>query len=146
MTRQPSTSRPVVVGFDGSKSSSAALEWAAAQAERTGALLEIVTAWEWPIAYGTPVPFPQEFDPKFDAQTLADDARREVRKSHPDLQIDTLVERGRPGTVLVRASEGAGLLVVGSRGHGEFIGMTLGSVSQSCMSTAHCPVLVFRTR
>ncbi len=146
MTRRPSTSRPVVVGFDGSKASSAALEWAAAQAERTGAPLEIVTAWEWPIAYGTPVPFPQEYDPKFDAQMLADDARRQVRQSHPDLRIDTVLVRGRPGRVLVGASKGAGLLVVGSRGHGEFMGMTLGSVSQGCVTAAHCPVLVFRTR
>jgi nucleotide-binding universal stress UspA family protein len=47
---------------------------------------------------------------------------------------------------LVDASKGADLLVVGSRGHGEFIGMLLGSVSRHCASQAHCPVLIHRSR
>ena len=43
-------------------------------------------------------------------------------------------------------SRGADLLVVGSRGHGEFAGMLLGSVSEHCVSNANCPVLVLRDR
>jgi nucleotide-binding universal stress UspA family protein len=46
--------------------------------------------------------------------------------------------------VLVAASKGADLLVVGSRGHGEFAGMMIGSVSEHCATNAHCPVLVLR--
>lgn len=144
MTEQPVAAPRIVVGFDGSKSSAGALEWAATQAERMHGTLTIVTAWEWPIAYGTPIPFPQEFDPKVDAQALVDDAENEVRHGHRGLALDTIVERGRPAAVLVRASRDASLLVVGSRGHGGFVGLTLGSVSQSCVSAAHCPVLVFR--
>jgi nucleotide-binding universal stress UspA family protein len=40
--------------------------------------------------------------------------------------------------------EGAELLVVGSRGHGEFVGMLIGSVGEYCATNAHCPVLVHR--
>ena len=51
---------------------------------------------------------------------------------------------GHPAPVLVEASKGADLLVVGSRGHGEFVGMLIGSVSEYCVTNAHCPVLVHR--
>ena len=39
---------------------------------------------------------------------------------------------------------GASMVVVGSRGHGEFVGMLVGSVSEYCVTNAHCPVLVHR--
>jgi len=51
---------------------------------------------------------------------------------------------GHPAPVLVEASKGAELLVVGSRGHGEFVGMLIGSVSEYCAAHALCPVLVHR--
>jgi nucleotide-binding universal stress UspA family protein len=52
------------------------------------------------------------------------------------------VREGHPSAVLVAASTGADLLVVGSRGHGGFVGMLVGSVSTACVEHAHCPVLV----
>jgi nucleotide-binding universal stress UspA family protein len=55
------------------------------------------------------------------------------------------VVRGHPEPILVEASKGADLLVLGSRGHGEFVGMVIGSVSEYCAARAHCPVLVHRT-
>jgi nucleotide-binding universal stress UspA family protein len=54
-----------------------------------------------------------------------------------------LVE-GHPAPVLIQESSGADLLVVGSRGHGEFIGMLIGSTSEHCVANAHCPVVVVR--
>jgi nucleotide-binding universal stress UspA family protein len=51
---------------------------------------------------------------------------------------------GHPAQVLIDQSEEAGLLVVGSRGHGAFTGMMLGSVSLYCVTHAHCPVVVVR--
>ncbi len=144
MTTQGSIGNRIVVGFDGSESSLSALEWAAAQAHRTGSTVAVVTAWEWPTAYGTPMAFPEDFDPKADAQTLVDDAKRKINESFPDVAVRTIVERGHPAPVLVDASGGASLLVVGCRGHGEFVGMLIGSVSEHCVANAHCPVLVFR--
>ena len=51
---------------------------------------------------------------------------------------------GYPGQILVEASEGADLLVVGSRGHAGFADALLGSVSTYCVHHAHCPVTVIR--
>jgi nucleotide-binding universal stress UspA family protein len=44
--------------------------------------------------------------------------------------------------VLLKAAEGADLLVVGSRGHGGFAGMLLGSVSEHVAAHSPCPVVV----
>ncbi len=56
------------------------------------------------------------------------------------------VEEGQAALVLIERSHHADLLVVGCRGHGEFSGMLIGSVSQHCAAHAHCPVLVYRHR
>ncbi len=74
------------------------------------------------------------------AETMLD----KVAADHPEVTIDLTVEEGHPAPVLVTASKGASLLVVGSRGHGEFAGMLIGSVSEHCVTNAHCPVLVLR--
>ena len=70
-------------------------------------------------------------------------ARRAVT---PKVQFRPVVVEGHPAPALVDASRGASLLVVGSRGHGEFAGMLLGSVSEHCVTKAHCPVLVLRDK
>jgi len=134
----------IVVGVDGSASSAVALEWAAHQAELTGDMLEAVTAWQWPQSYGYPMPVPSGFDPAAEATKVLDTAVGHIRKAHPDVEIRTTVVEGYPAQVLVEASKGADLLVAGSRGHGELAGMLLGSVSEHCVTHAHCPVLVLR--
>ncbi len=64
--------------------------------------------------------------------------------STPTIEITARVLRGHPAPLLVEESKGADVLVVGSRGHGEFVGMVIGSVSEYCATNAHCPVLVHR--
>jgi nucleotide-binding universal stress UspA family protein len=134
----------IVVGIDGSAMSVAALEWAVRQAELTGSTIEAITTWEWPTNYGWAFPFPPEYDPKADAQRMLSDALAPVLAAHPDVPVQSTVIEGHPAPVLVEASRGADLLVVGSRGHGEFVGMLIGSVSEHCVTNTHCPVLVLR--
>jgi nucleotide-binding universal stress UspA family protein len=136
----------IVVGVDGSQSSLRALSWAARQAELTGATVEVITTWEWPTSFGWAVSYTDGWDPRSDAEKVLDQAVKPVRQAHPDIPIRSAVVEGHPAPVLVDASKGAELLVVGSRGHGEFAGMLLGSVSEHCVTNAHCPVLVHRDK
>lgn len=134
----------IVVGVDGSSSSRAALSWAVRQAQLTGSRLQIVTTWDWPINFGWTAAFPPDYDPAADASKMLDATAEALRSSDPSVEIRTLVVEGHPAPALVEASVGADLLVVGSRGHGQFAGMLLGSVSEHCVTNAHCPVLVMR--
>ena len=134
----------IVVGVDGSPSSMTALRWAIGQAKLTGAEVEAVTAWSCPSGYGwAPL---SEGAPDFegDAGKILFEALAEVSGIAPDVVVEPLVVQGHAAEALVRAAEGADLLVVGSRGHGGFAGMLLGSVAQHCVHHAPCPVLVLR--
>jgi nucleotide-binding universal stress UspA family protein len=146
MTAQPSSdTRRIVVGLDGSGSSLDALAWAARQAVLTESTLEVVMTWEWPTSYGWAVPIPDDFDPEKDVRTVLDTAVAGVQSDrYPGLKVEPRLINGHPAPALVDASKGADLLVVGSRGHGEFVGMLVGSVSEYCVTNAHCPVLVHR--
>ncbi|HUJ67020.1 MAG TPA: universal stress protein [Acidimicrobiales bacterium] len=136
--------RRIVVGVDGSESSVRALAWAAGHAELTGSVVEAIATWEWPSSFGFGLVVPEGWSPADDAQKVLDKAIEQVAPAHPGLTIRTRIVEGHPAPALVEASTGAELLVVGSRGHGEFAGMLLGSVSEHCVTHAHCPVLVVR--
>jgi nucleotide-binding universal stress UspA family protein len=134
----------VVVGFDGSEAATAAVDWAAAQAELSGERLELVSAWEYPSSWGNVIPLPSDFDPAADAQAMLDPVVDRLGTEHPGLKVHAHVIEGRPAEVLIEASRHAALLVVASRGHGSFSGLLLGSVSLQCVTHAACPVLVHR--
>ncbi len=144
MTSPSSDAKRIVVGVDGSPSSVAAGEWAARQAELTHSSLHAITTWHSPTSFGYPMPVPEGFDPAAEATKVLDDTVAKLHATHPDVEIHTSVTEGYTAQILVEASVGADLLVVGSRGHGEFAGMLLGSVSEHCVTHAHCPVLVLR--
>ncbi|MDN6201998.1 MAG: universal stress protein, partial [Micrococcaceae bacterium] len=59
-----------------------------------------------------------------------------------DAGVIQRIEHGPPAEVLVAASGSAQLLVLGTRGHGAFAGMLLGSVSQHCVAHSKCPFVV----
>jgi nucleotide-binding universal stress UspA family protein len=144
-TEQAAETGGVVVGVDGSAASLGALEWAARQVELTNSTLQIVATWDWPTTFGWAVPIPTEFDPEQNVKKALADAEADLRTRHPKIEITARVLQGHPAPLLVEASKGADLLVVGSRGHGEFVGMLIGSVSEYCATNAHCPVLVHRS-
>jgi nucleotide-binding universal stress UspA family protein len=134
----------IVVGIDGSPSSKAALRWAIRQAERTGAVVEAVTAWWYPVGYGMAPTSDGAADFEGQAEKTLVETLAEVSALAPDVVVCPRVAQGHPAEVLLRAAWDADLLVVGSRGHGGFAAALLGSVSQHCMQHAPCPVLVMR--
>ena len=73
-----------------------------------------------------------------------DGAIESAFSSAPRVHVTRVVEEGDPASALVERSRDAALLVIGSRGRGAFIGMLVGSVSQYCVTHAHCPVVVLR--
>ena len=137
-------STTIVVGVDGSKSSKAALAWALRQAELTEAPLKVVTCWEYPVSFGWVPPYPVEYRPDADARAMLDEAVDEAAKDHAGVEIERVVVEGLPAHVLLDAAKGAALLVVGTRGHGGFAGLLLGSVSEHCVAHASCAVVVVR--
>lgn len=135
----------IVVGLDGSDVSKAALRWALQYASRTNATVDAVIAWNFPAGYEWgPVVVDQDFEAAA-GKTLSG-AVDEVVRDFPDVAVEQAVIRGGAGAVLVDRSQGAELLVVGSRGRGGFAGLLLGSVSQQCVQHARCPVVVTRTQ
>jgi nucleotide-binding universal stress UspA family protein len=132
----------IVVGVDGSESSKQALQWALQQARRTGAALRVVTSWSMPMVAGYVPPPP--FDLESGARQIVDEAVAEVAGEDAPVSLEKVVVKGPAAAVLLQASSGADLLVVGSRGRGAFAGMLLGSVSTHCVNHASCPVVVVR--
>lgn len=135
--------RKVVVGVDGSPSSADALRWADRQARLTGAELHAVTSWTDPLAYGWE-PIPQDHQWADNAASIQEGAFTEVLDQEAARSVHRHVVRGHPALALLDAAADADLLVVGSRGHGGFTGMLLGSVSQHVIAHAPCPVVVVR--
>jgi nucleotide-binding universal stress UspA family protein len=76
------------------------------------------------------------------AEGLLERALAAVGDETEGVEIERRVVQGPAAEVLVRAAAANDLLVVGSRGHGGFVGLLLGSVSQQCVHHAPCPVVV----
>jgi nucleotide-binding universal stress UspA family protein len=140
--------RGVVVGVDGSEPSLHALRWSAFLAHSMQLGLTAIIAWEpigrygWATA-GWAAP-PVAWDPAVAAKSALDDAVEAAFGSSPPTELTTSVREGNPARVLLGASAGADMLVLGTRGHGGFAGLLLGSVSQAVAEHAKCPVLVAR--
>jgi nucleotide-binding universal stress UspA family protein len=138
----------IVAGVDGSPSSLDALAWAVRQAGLTGGTVRAVMAWQYPAAitgYGwAPVAVVEPGEYEENAQKALAEAVAAVDTAGHDVAISTWVQQGNPAQVLIDAAAGADLLVVGSRGHGGFTEMLLGSVSMHCVHHAPCPVAVIR--
>ena len=137
----------VVVGVDGSDRSVPALQWAADEAAAHGHVLRVVTAWSIPVTAlspgGLPAPYPMD-ELESDARAAQDAAI--AKASLPaGLEVEHHIVEGGPGAVLLDAAEGADLVVIGSRGHGGFTGLLLGSVGQQVTGHAACPVVVVPT-
>jgi nucleotide-binding universal stress UspA family protein len=142
---------PVVVGVDGSRQSQAALMLGAEFARAWQAPLQVVSAWQVPVREPWSELLGAGPDFADIAQAAEAGAREEVAAAldllacdHPGLDVSGRVLEGPAVDALVQVSAQAGLLVVGSRGHGGFAGMMLGSVSHAVLRGAQSPVAVVR--
>jgi nucleotide-binding universal stress UspA family protein len=120
----PSPAHRIVVGVDGSSSSMPALDWAIRQAELTHASVLVVMAWQSPAAVGWNAPMPPPYSPNADAESAMQSVLAPIRKEHPDVIIESRIVGGHPSSVLIEASRGADLLVVGA--------VAMGSSSACC--------------
>jgi nucleotide-binding universal stress UspA family protein len=138
-----------VVGVDGSAGSQAALVFAVAEAVMRNGAVHAVHVWQHPHPYGDGwVPDGDEFATNAahildHAISLAGEAAADEGPTPPMVAV---LEHGDPAEKLLAAAVDATLLVVGSRGHGGFAGMMLGSVGRHCTIHSPCPVVVVRGR
>jgi nucleotide-binding universal stress UspA family protein len=134
----------IVVGVDGSEGSKNALRWAARLAGAIGARIDAVAAWELTSVYGWSAlsAVPALYAPQPEIEKSLNETVDEVfgAQRPADLRVKAL--EGPAAKTLLAASEGALMIVVGSRGRGGFAGLLLGSVSAKVAEHAKCPVLV----
>ncbi len=139
---QNAAERLIVVGVDGSACATRAVEFAARQAANEASPLLVVSAYhEMPAAAG----FVAEGGLIHEvAETVVADAIRRAEELEPSVAVKGETVLDAPGSALVRLSEGATALVVGTRGHSEIAGIFLGSVSQYVLHHAPCNTIVVR--
>lgn len=136
----------IVVGVDGSQQATRALRWAVDHAGPDDTLI-VTYAWHVPPAETLEAPTFNPADIEVEARKLVRDVIDEVVGDRTDAPaVETVIEHGHSGRVLIDASDKADLLVVGSRGHGGFVGLLLGSVSTYVVHHARCPVVVVPDR
>lgn len=137
----------IIVGVDGSDNSLDALRWAAAEARLRSCALRVIGTFATPImSTGYEVAVPDPTDLEAASQTMLDAAVDRVRAAGDlaGLEVSVEVVEGHAGERLITLSRDADLLVVGSRGHGGFMGLLLGSVTTYVVNHAECPVVVVR--
>jgi nucleotide-binding universal stress UspA family protein len=140
----------IVVGVDHSAGAKAALRFALAEARLRQATLRVVHAWQFGYIGATglegalPAVGGELEDFRRGAEAALEETLRDVGAGTDGVAIERRVDQGTAAAVLVEESRGADLLVVGSRGHGGFAQLLLGSVSQQCAQHAFCPVVIVR--
>lgn len=141
----------IVVGVDQSEDAKAALSFANEEALLRGATLRAVHAWQFGyIGMGFEGAAPSLGGDIAQLREAAGAAlETTVRDALPradGVKIERRVVEGTAAGDLVDESRNADLLVVGSRGHGGFAQLLLGSVSQQCAHHAACPVVIVRSK
>jgi nucleotide-binding universal stress UspA family protein len=145
----------IVVGVDNSDGAKAALAFAHEEARLRGATLRAVHAWQFGYGGysgyagfegGIPAVGGDIHELRAAAAAALEATLRDAIRDGGDVKIEQRVVEGTAGAALVDESQDADLLVVGSRGHGGFAQLLLGSVSQQCAQHAACPVVIVRPK
>ena len=142
MTEEARQSARIVVGVDGSECSKRALRWGAYLARISNASLQAAMVWEPvpPSGYGWN--FAGTGSQKEDIEKLLTATVDDVFGEDRPIGLTLTAMEGYPASLLIGLSKNATMLVVGSRGHGGFTNLLLGSVGAKCSEHAHCAVLV----
>jgi nucleotide-binding universal stress UspA family protein len=149
----PGPAHPVVVGVDGSTASQAALVYAAGTARDTSAPLVVVCAWNVLAEHGAWVGVDARVLIDRDdllraertaAREILDAAVERVRTEYAEVALTASLVEAAPAAALITAGADAGLVVVGTRGHGAFTSLLLGSVSHAVVYASTRPVAVVR--
>ena len=135
----------IVVGVDGSGHSRKALEWAANEAAAHGAPLTVLTVHQAVRdVYGGVSHYQDDASltekAKESAQAETDQVLAGLDAKPTSVTVTAV--HGLPVDELIKASQGADMLVLGRRGAGGFARLTMGSVSNQVVHHSHCPVLV----
>ena len=136
VVRGVSGAGPVLVGTDGSGHSDAAVPFGFDEAARSGSELQVVYCWQPHDHHEGPIADAEELLRNWLAESLAP-----YRTKYPGVRVKAEVIAGRPS---VERTSRSSMVVVGSRGRGGVAGLLLGSVSQSLLHHANCPVAVVR--
>lgn len=132
----------IVVGVDGSAGSDAALDWAIEQALICGADLVLVHGWVYPYqGPRTGITEPRD-EMRLDAMRTLEASALRAHELAPSLRCHPLISEQSPASAIVDAALDADLVVVGSRGHGGFSSLVLGSVSRTVLQHSPVPVVV----
>lgn len=137
--------RRVVVGVDALAASRPAIDWAADEAARRGAILQILHTWQIPVSPGSMYGYPIWPDIEACRQGALDEAAAvvaAVAEAHPELIIETIVAEGGAASALAAHSVGAEMVVLGRHHHGRLAAMLLGSVSESAVHRVECPLVI----
>ncbi len=133
----------IVVGIDESDDAREAAAWAAREAVERRAALHLVSAYPTRITTGV-----ADVVPGLAHQETLNELQRQIQAelvaAHPGLKVTGIVAYEEPIPLLLRESEHALMLVVGTRGSGRLSHVALGSVAFGVASRAHLPVVVVR--
>jgi nucleotide-binding universal stress UspA family protein len=140
----------IVVGVDGSEGSLTALRWALGEARLRGAGVDAIHSWHYPYAAYTEVTgMAAGVVDRAELEKVGQEVLQKTVEAVADeaegVPVNAVLVQGGAAASLLHAAVGADLLVVGTRGHGGFTGLLLGSVSQAAVHHAPCPVVVVPT-
>jgi len=135
----------IVVGIDSSDNAARAAAWAAREADERGLALILVHAVDLPGGAGPAAEPPGWANARReDGQKLLDRVQSSLQEQFPGLSITAEVADFSAAKSLVVMSGHAQFVVTGTRGHGGFAGLLLGSVSLKVAAHAQCPVVIVR--
>ena len=140
---------PILVGYDGSAEARAALAWALDEADPGRQEVHLTYAFEWANVGGWigpglgPAAWPDDVGRR-EIEAMLNAAVNEAASRRPGVALRTELLDGPASLVLQERSARAALIVLGSRGHGGFAGLLVGSTTVAVTAHAHCPVVVVR--